>query len=71
MSQQLQLYEARRESELQHAAQVLDPADFLAYLLEDRQRLLNEIDRLRDEIFQLQRARNLAHQLVGCMEGAE
>lgn len=58
-------------AELEHAAQVLDPADFLAHLLSDRDRLLQEIHQLRQEIFQLQRATKLAHELVGCLEASE
>jgi hypothetical protein len=64
------LYDSGK-SEIEHAAQVLDPADFLAHLLTDRDRLLQEIGQLRDEIFQLQRAKKLAHELIGCVEASE
>jgi hypothetical protein len=64
------LCDPSKKAEIEHAAQVLNPADFLAYLLEDRSRLLQEIGQLREEIFQLQRARKLAHELIGCVEGS-
>lgn len=64
------LYDSGK-SELEHAAPVLNPADFLAHLLADRDRLLHEIGQLREEIYQLQRAKKLAHELIGCAEASE